>query len=136
MYKSILVPVESSHIGESAAIVEMAKRYGNDDTKIHLLTVFEEVPKWAQTNLPKDLVNDSIQAIEQELQAVAQKAGANVEAHVKVGHSYKTILDVAHDTGVDLIIVDSHQPGVQDYFLGSTAAKVVRHARCSVLVMR
>ena len=136
MYKSILVPVESSHIDEAAAIIEMAKRYGDADTKIHLLTVFEEVPKWASTNLPKDIVNDSIRSIEQDIQAIAQAAGDNVEAHVKVGHSYKTILDVAHDTGVDLIIVDSHKPGVQDYFLGSTAAKVVRHARCSVLVMR
>ena len=38
--------------------------------------------------------------------------------------------------GVDLIIVASHRPGLQDYFLGSTAAKVVRHAKCSVLVIR
>jgi len=37
---------------------------------------------------------------------------------------------------VDLIIVGSHKPGLQDYLLGSTAARVVRHAMCSVLVGR
>jgi len=43
---------------------------------------------------------------------------------------------VAQEKGVDLIIIASHRPGLQDYFLGSTAAKVVRHAKCSVLVIR
>ena len=44
--------------------------------------------------------------------------------------------DVVKDN-TDLISkIASHQPGLQDYFLGSTAAKVVRHATCSVLVMR
>jgi len=43
---------------------------------------------------------------------------------------------VAKEKDVDLIIIASHRPGLQDYFLGSTAAKVVRHATCSVLVVR
>jgi nucleotide-binding universal stress UspA family protein len=59
-----------------------------------------------------------------------------MDVEVRSGHSYKTILEVAEEKQVDLIIIASHRPGLQDYFLGSTAAKVVRHARCSVLVMR
>jgi len=59
-----------------------------------------------------------------------------MEAEARTGHSYKTILDVADEKQVDLIVIASHQPGLQDYFLGSTAAKVVRHAKCSVLIIR
>ena len=81
-------------------------------------------------------MNDSIESAKEELQAAAETYGANVESQVRVGHAYKTILDTAEETGADMIIVQSHQPGLQDYFLGSTAAKVVRHARCSVLVVR
>ena len=136
MYKSILIPVESSHIDTSAKTVELAKTYGNEDTKIHLLNVFEEIPKWASMNIPKEVIEQSIQTIEQGLSAIASGSGSNVSAEVKVGHSYKTILEVANEKKADLIIVASHQPDVQDYFLGSTAAKVVRHARCSVLVQR
>lgn len=136
MYKTILVPVESSHIDESAATIEMASSYGNDETKIHLLNVFDEIPKWASMNLPKDVVNESIQLIENGLQSIAKEAGEQVDSEVRVGHSYKTILEVAEEINADLIIIASHQPDVQDYFLGSTAAKVVRHARCSVLVLR
>jgi nucleotide-binding universal stress UspA family protein len=60
----------------------------------------------------------------------------NMDVDVRVGHSYDTILKVAKERNVDLIIIASHRPGFQDYFLGSTAAKVVRHANCSVLVVR
>ncbi|MBT8474881.1 MAG: universal stress protein, partial [Alphaproteobacteria bacterium] len=47
-----------------------------------------------------------------------------------------TITEYADSHGCDCIIIMSHQPGLQDYFLGSTAARVVRHAHCAVHVMR
>ena len=46
------------------------------------------------------------------------------------------ILEWAESNKVDCIIINSHKPGLQDYFLGSTAARVVRHAQCSVHVIR
>ena len=67
---------------------------------------------------------------------VTGSTGTEMEVEVRIGHPYKTILEVAQEKNADLIIVASHQPGFQDYFLGSTAAKVVRHATCSVLVVR
>ena len=42
----------------------------------------------------------------------------------------------AKKIGADLIIVASHKPNVGDYLLGTTAARVVRHATCSVFVVR
>ena len=35
-----------------------------------------------------------------------------------------------------MIVIASHDPGLVDYLLGSVAARVVRHAHCSVLVTR
>jgi hypothetical protein len=48
----------------------------------------------------------------------------------------RNILEKSAQKSAELIIVASHQPELQNYFLGSTAAKVVRHATCSVLVVR
>ena len=36
----------------------------------------------------------------------------------------------------DCIVIGSHKPGLIDYLLGSTAARVVRHAPCAVHVLR
>ena len=63
-------------------------------------------------------------------------SGQDLEVRISSGNPYKAILEVAKEEGADLIVLASHRPGLQDYFLGSTAAKVVRHAECSVLVRR
>ena len=136
MYQNILVPIEMSSAAASQATIELCKSVGGENAKITLLHVFEEIPRWAATNLPKDIMQDSIESARKDLEAIAAALGGNVEAQIRVGHAYKTILDTAEEIDADLIIVASHQPGVQDFFLGSTAAKVVRHAHCSVLVMR
>ncbi len=52
------------------------------------------------------------------------------------GHSARTIIDFARENGIECIIIGSHKPGLSDYFLGSTAARVVRHADCAVHVHR
>ncbi|WP_179655998.1 universal stress protein, partial [Salmonella enterica] len=36
----------------------------------------------------------------------------------------------------DMVIIASHRPDITTYLLGSNAAAVVRHAECSVLVVR
>ena len=60
----------------------------------------------------------------------------NAEARVVMGHAGRTIVEFAKEHEVDLIVMNSHRPGIGDYFLGSTAARVVRHAQCSVHVIR
>ena len=64
-------------------------------------------------------------------------AGADdVDIAVVSGHAGRTILDFAGEQGIDCIVMNSHRPDLTDYFLGSTAARVVRHARCAVHVLR
>jgi nucleotide-binding universal stress UspA family protein len=55
---------------------------------------------------------------------------------VKQGHSSNTILDEAEALGADCIVLGSHRPDYRDYLIGSTAARVVRHAQCTVVVER
>jgi nucleotide-binding universal stress UspA family protein len=136
MYKTILVPIEMAHVAEGKANIDLASQHAAEGAKIILLNVVEDIPIWAAVELPADLLDKSLDSSQQELKAIANATGMKMEALVRTGHSYKTILEVAKEKDVDLIIIASHRPGLQDYFLGSTAAKVVRHANCSVLVVR
>ena len=43
---------------------------------------------------------------------------------------------MADETNADLIVMASHRPELKDFLLGPNAARVVRHANCSVLVVR
>lgn len=136
MYKKILVGIEMGHIAEGKTIIDIAAAHAAKGAEIILLNVVEEIPNWAAVELPADITKKSLEASQQELKAIANASGMKMSVEVRLGHSYSTILDTAEDLGVDLIIIASHRPGLQDYFLGSTAAKVVRHAKCSVLVVR
>ena len=136
MFNTILVPIDMAHIAEGKATIDIAVKQAEAGTKIILLNVVEDIPTWAAVELPANLIETSLQAARNELQAIANASGMPMEAEARTGHSYKTILEVADEKQADLIIIASHQPGLQDYFLGSTAAKVVRHAQCSVMVIR
>jgi len=136
MFKTILVPIDMAHVAEGKANIDIAIKQGEAGAKIILLNVVEEIPNWAAVELPANLIDKSLQASQDALQAIADASDLQMDVEVRTGHSYNTILEVAEEKQVDVIIVASHRPGLQDYFLGSTAAKVVRHAKCSVLVIR
>ena len=136
MYNTILVPIDMAHAAEGKANIDLATQHAAAGARIILLNVVEEIPNWAAVELPAGLLDKSLEASQSELKSIATAAGMKVEVEVRTGHSYNTILEVAEKKNADLIIIASHRPGLQDYFLGSTASKVVRHANCSVLVVR
>ena len=55
---------------------------------------------------------------------------------VRSGTVYREILAVARSSRCDLIMIGSDRPDLRDYLLGPNVAMVVRHATCSVLVVR
>ena len=48
----------------------------------------------------------------------------------------RVILATAKKVRADLIVMAAHRPEFRDYLLGPNAYRVVRHAECSVLVVR
>ncbi|HEC5315972.1 TPA: universal stress protein UspF, partial [Citrobacter freundii] len=59
-----------------------------------------------------------------------------VHIHVAEGAPKDKILEIAKKLPADMVIIASHRPDITTYLLGSNAAAVVRHAECSVLVVR
>jgi len=139
MYNTILIPIDMSQVEKAKEMVTIAKTQGDDNTKYIMLYVMENPPGRDSANLLKEKVakEDERKAVKTELSFIASNESlVNVDIQVLNGHSYSTILDVAKDESAQLIIIGSHKPNMSDYFLGSTAARVVRHAKCSVYVVR
>jgi nucleotide-binding universal stress UspA family protein len=64
-------------------------------------------------------------------------AGYRAEGAVMQGEVRKTILEMANEWKVDLILLGSHGYGhVKRFLLGSVAEYVARHAECSVEIAR
>ncbi|WP_439155297.1 universal stress protein [Yoonia sp.] len=134
MYKNILVPMALDHgIGISA--LDVARTLLSEGGRITALHIHEA---------PEGSVRAYLD--EADVQAAFAKSRARMEDRVRdmpdvdaatiQGHSGRSIIDYATSNGIDCIVLGSHKPGLRDYLLGSTAARVVRHAPCAVHVLR
>jgi universal stress protein F len=136
MYKTILVPIEFSHEHSEINAIKIAEKLIDDDGEIVLVSVVGSIPHYIEAELPMDLMENSKKFAHEKLTAIAKKMGIKSDVKIRTGHPANEILEAARTYNADLIIVASHRPGLSDYFLGSTAARIVRHAQCPVLVDR
>jgi len=139
MFKNILVPIDLTHAEKSSALLDRAKEVADQHSgKLTLLNVIPEIPPYVTIELPKDMHEKVVTNARAKLRELVKKhkISASTEFMVEHGHPMQEILKAATSTHADLILVASHQPGLSDYLLGSVAGKVVRHAHCSVMVLR
>ena len=134
MYTKILVPMALDH-DISPQTLAVAKAVGDDGCEIIALHVHEEVQGSAKAYLDESAVEAGL-ARAKAMMAEKVAGLQNVTPVLVTGHSSRSIIDFANANGIDCIVMGSHKPGLSDYFLGSTAARVVRHANCAVHVHR
>ena len=81
--------------------------------------------------------NEASQSVEEEVRKI-EGAGGKIEmVHIAVGHPESEILRIAEEIGADLVVVGSRGLGpLRRALMGSVSESVVRHAHCSVLVVR
>jgi len=141
MYRNILLPVDLSETlsRRKALATALALREAFGAT-LHVMTVVPEfgLPMVGQFFPPDYEAKMHEQVADQLEEYVAQQVPQGVAAQriVAAGKIYQQILRVAKETQADLIVMGSHRPELSDYLLGPNAARVVRHADCSVMVVR
>ena len=135
MFKHILVAVAFDEDDEPDRPVAAALALADKGARVTILHVKPAVPGYAISYIPSDYLLELNRAISDRLEKIAQqfKNGAGVLIE---GHSGRTIVAWAEKNEVDCIIIASHRPSLQGFLIGSTATRVVRHANCSVIVIR
>ncbi|MGY6695190.1 MAG: universal stress protein [Roseinatronobacter sp.] len=138
MYKSIVVAVALFNRGAtSRSLIQKANKLVDPDGSITLVHVLDEVPAYLAAAVAREQLMDHRKAIREQLESLAAGAKAKtVDIDIRGGRPSENILAAARECQADLIMVASHKPGMSDYFIGSTAARVVRHSQISVLVSR
>jgi nucleotide-binding universal stress UspA family protein len=139
MFETILVPIDVGQIEAGGIALELARDLAKiRGGKLVLLNVVERVPGYVAAQLPAGLYDKAKSDAAATLTDLARRHGLaeTAEVVVREGPASRDILDFADEIGADMIVIASHDPGLADYLLGSVAARVVRHAHCSVLVAR
>ena len=134
MYEKIIVALSLEH-GIADKAINAARNLKSGDGEIVAVHVYEPLQGSVSTYVSEEAVSNAISKAEAELSERIGEA-KDVKAVLLKGHSGRAVADYAAEIGADCIIVGSHKPGLMDHFLGSTASRIVRHAPCSVHVLR
>lgn len=141
MYEKILLAIDLNDPTSCERLFPTAAAFCDKfASKLHIMTVVPDFGLAAVSQYFPDNYADT--AVEQARTALGKLVKAHLPAKVDVeelvayGTPYSEILDAAERIACDLVIMASHRPELQDYLLGPNAARVVRHAKCSVMVVR
>jgi universal stress protein F len=138
--KKILVALDASmrapEVLERAAAI--AKGTGAELFLFRAVGLPPELPPDAFRSSPTEIVEMLRASAVRQIEATTPGLDPTLVVHVlvRIGVPWAAICESAEEHGVDLIVVGSHGYGGLDHVLGTTAAKVVNHAKCSVLVAR
>lgn len=138
MYRLILAALDGSTrtplVLNHAA--ELAGQYG---AALHLCRAVNiplgmPVEAWSLTG--EELSGRLVEQAQTELATLRKTYSGPGDVHVRLGRPAQVICDLASELGADLIVIGSHGFDVLDRLIGTTAARVVNHAHCSVMVVR
>jgi nucleotide-binding universal stress UspA family protein len=132
----VLIPLDVTS-GDGAAVRVAAARPWPPETSFCLLNI--SVGMYPPL-VPPRVFEDSKRKVLQRVDLAAEplkKAGWNVRTEVREGSPRRTINAFAKEWGADLVMVGSHERSqLARLCLGSTAQSVMRHAPCSVEIVR
>lgn len=149
MVSKILVPIDLADMDTMEKVlqtaIDQAKSSGGD------LTVMTVVPDiiagldWryairgetggSEKYDAQEIVDEALQRLN-EIVADKTPSGMKVGTIARHGSVYEQVLKVAEELEVDQIVIGAHRPGLSDFLLGPNTARIVRHATCSVNVVR
>ena len=143
MSTSVLCAVDVSNGDDDLNTIQVAARMA--DLEGAQLDVIAVVPDFGLSQVGsffnKDHHEQLVGHAKEELNTLVTKAldasqNDKVRHVIATGRAYEEVLSLAEKSKASLIVVGAHTSDLSDYLLGPNAARVVRHAKCSVYVVR
>ena len=145
MFKHILIPTDGTDLSRKAVIygMQLAKSVGARVTAISVSEPYHVASMDAVlvAETPEEHEAQTARVAERALEQVrmaAEAAGVSAET-LRAVHDqpYRAIIDCAHASGCDLVVMASHgRRGVAALLVGSETTKVLTHSTIPVLVYR
>jgi nucleotide-binding universal stress UspA family protein len=143
--KAILVPTDFSEYSDRAIkqAVDIAEQ---NNAKIYLLHVVDRlqqcaidycIPVETMMKVQSDSEKEASRKMQDEAKKITQAKKIDVTFDVKSGVPFEEILKEQQERKADLIVIASHgRTGIIKSLIGSVADKVMREAKCPVLLVR
>ena len=141
MIKKILVPLDGSKLAEKALpyAEELAAKLGAElilTWVLHPLVVMSDYGASSYETIIELEKNEATRYLT-TTQIEIQKRQLPVRVNILEGYAAQTIIDLACQEKVDLIVMSTHgRSGLSRWVHGSVATKILQHAPCPVFLVR
>jgi nucleotide-binding universal stress UspA family protein len=140
MFKKVLATIDLGDLESSRTVVNAALELIEGKDTLHVVCVVPDygvgvVGSFFPEGHEEKALKHASEALHDFVADCVPK-GVKVQHVIAHGNVYEEIIDAADKVAADVIVVGSHRPKLKDYLLGPNAARVVRHAPQSVLVVR
>jgi len=143
----LLVGTDMGARGDDAIVEGLTQLAARSTSCLHVVHVVEpgkhvEIPGAPKLTQEEQALADGPHALRRRIQYDAALNGvpyaaARVQAHVRLGQPVEALLQASVDFEADLLILGTHgRKGLQHLLIGSVAERLLRHARCPVLIAR
>ncbi|EAV46156.1 universal stress protein family protein [Stappia aggregata IAM 12614] len=142
MTKSILCAIDIQQDNDTMVLQTADKLARLDDAQLDVITVVPSaginlVASYFDENFQGQMVVETQKKLVEKVSSIlGAERNSQIRHLVATGSIYEEILEVAKKIGADLIVIGAHQPHLSEFLLGPNAARVVRHSKCSVYVVR
>ena len=142
--KMIMVPTDLSQLSDNALryACDIAREHGSSVRLFHVVEVIQQcmgdycLDGGTVADIQAKIIESAQQLIDKQIKRVVNTGDVAIVATVKQGIPYVEILIELEDRGVDLVVMASHgKTGILSHF-GSVTEKVLRGAKCPVLVVK
>lgn len=143
--KTILVPTDFSDVAKNATDLAagLAQKTGAELVLLHVVedssvTSVHYTGELSMPNIEDRLfIYKLIEKAKNEFAAIREAfADVTVKEVIRVGNPYYSVQDMVGEYNIDLIVMGTTgASGAKEFFVGSNAEKVVRHAKCPVLTV-
>lgn len=140
----ILLAIDDSKFSEAATqtLIAQAKPGESEVRVIHVVDILtnplpEMIGSYPGSEHGRDAQRKPAEALVEKAAELLRSKGLQVSTAVELGNTKIKIIDAARDWHADLIILGSHgRKGLDRFLMGSVSDAVVRHAHCSVEIVR
>jgi len=141
MFNRILVPIDLAHKEQIPHLLSIAKRLSTPEVSdICMLYVDKSLEHRAgNPQIDEGIYRNHIHETTQQMSKLLSQLDLkdiNAYARVREGTVHDQILEEIRENNIDAVVMMASKPGLANYFIGSSAERVVRHAGCSVFVIR
>ena len=138
--KAIVVGTDGSR-GAVAAMLKLIELTRPNGVTVHLVCAFPGPTALERLGMTARQESVDLRGVAADVLARDERrfaeAGVKVHKHAREGDPAQTILDVAADSGAELIVVGARgNTGLRRFMLGSVAGKLAHHAERSLLIVR